>query len=349
MAWLKCQCGAEIYVGARDERRCPVCHLDLASREGTVRGEARDVVDSAVASKGDTADTVTTELPPLTYQIPEDLGSILSSSPSTQGYSAVSSYLTCPERSRLWASGLRRKTRKLEGAIHSLDAKGYGSLIHTLLAIRVVHGTEVMGQALEWYGQRMTIEDRTKAYNLIMTYDSVYPLDAEPFKYLGVEVDVFTEVNEGIVRSVRYDALVQYPGQGVASLEHKTSSRAGRAALEVYFGQFYTQMAVWNMNKPLVDKYGPMLCIIGDQLVKTVTPQVERHSVPFGKHHLKLVREYLSLPDSVRFPKNPDGSYPKMLHACWGKFEPCPFIGLCHEDLQNDYERSGSRPDPGTV
>ena len=44
---------------------------------------------------------VTKELPPLGYKIPNSIEEILSGGASALGLSAVTDYLTCPERSRL--------------------------------------------------------------------------------------------------------------------------------------------------------------------------------------------------------------------------------------------------------
>jgi hypothetical protein len=285
--------------------------------------------------------SLTVELPPLGFEIPADLASMLETSGSEIGYSAVSGYLTCPEKSRLRAQ-LKRIPIVPSGsgsdgpAIRNLAAAEYGTFIHAMLSIRVCYGTEQMLQALDFYGQWMYPEDKMKATNLLMTYDNVYPLDKEPFEYIGCEVEVYTDIG-GAVRTARYDKIVKYQS-GVASLEHKTASSASPSAMDQYRPQFMTQMVIWNANQALVDKYGPMISVIADQLAKTVVPQVHRQNFPFEKHHYKIVQEFLKIPEQVTFQPNPDGSYPRFLHNCYGKYQPCEFIPLCWENLAHLYE-----------
>jgi hypothetical protein len=101
-------------------------------------------------------------------------------------------------------------------------------------------------------------------------------------------------------------------------------------------------MALWNSNAALVAKYGPMKGVLYDMMIKTKVPQADRHG-PFYVSKLQQTRalEYLRLPDQLAFPVLTSAtgpSYPRFLHSCWGRFKPCPYVNLCHDNSVGEYE-----------
>lgn len=308
--------------------------------------------------------SVTTELPGmLVFEVPETFEAMVNQGGSPVGNSAVSTFLSCPERSRLNRLGLRRKGFSLvRGA--DLDARGFGSLMHTLLATRVVHGYEkaihLLGpltastpfapEAEMWsYGLGLSMEDRFKASALLNCYDYEFPLEDEPFEYIGVESNVVTDLGGGELRTVRYDAVVRmHDGSGLFSLEHKTAARDGD--LNGYTPQFAVQVAIWNANPHLVERYGPMTGVIPDVLVKTKVPKCHRpFPLHIPKHFQQLAVEYMLSTSAVKFPVYPDGHYPRFLHACWGRWGACEYTPLCWEGSTGQFEVSSNVEEVGLV
>ena len=297
----------------------------------------------------------TVELPPLQYKIPATVEEMLEQGSSKLGFSTVSTYLECPERSRLRALGIRQKrTESFE--FDSLNELGFGTLIHTLLPVRAVYGMDtalwMLGECDREGGVLAAGESRPlilhpdnqlKALTILRHYDATFPLEEEPFEYLGVEAEVASAFpapdGRFVVRTVKYDALVRMKSDGaIFSLEHKTSARKITGAS--YTAQMLAQQTVWNVNEALVARYGPMRGVILDVMTKTTVPSCERLG-PFYFSPLQeeKMRWYLSLPERVTWPVNPNGSHPMMAHACWGKYRPCEFINLCWEGADGDYEQ----------
>lgn len=302
---------------------------------------------------------ITRELPAqLTYEPPRSVEALLQGGPSPLGNSMISEYLSCPERSRLRALGVRRRRSFESDVIEPLDYLGFGSLIHALLAYRIVAGQEAMEALLAGF-EGLHPDDQQKALNCMRVYDLTYRPGTEPFQYIAVEPTVYTDIGDGrggeLVRTVRYDAIVRpyeprqvdgqvqfFPSDGVLSLEHKTSARGGSSAMTSYWSQFLLQQTIWNANTALVAKYGPMLGVIPDVMVKTIVPAVERIGpLYFSKLQEQRAKEYARLPSSVQYPVMPDGSYPRMLHGCWSRYGPCPYTGLCWDDEQGNYTFPG--------
>lgn len=297
----------------------------------------------------------TVELPLLQYKIPRTVEEMLEQGSSKLGFSTVSTYLECPERSRLRALGIRPK-RYESFEFDTLNELGFGTLIHTLLPVRVVHGmlaaTHLLGGQLTLVGALagydgpaliLHPDDQLKALTILRHYDATFPLEEEPFEYLGVEAEVASALaapdRRSVIRTVKYDALVRMKSDGaIFSLEHKTSARKITGAS--YTAQMLAQQTVWNANEALVSRYGPMRGVILDVMTKTAVPSCERLG-PFYFSPLQeeKMRWYLSLPERVIWPVNPNGSHPMMAHACWGKFRPCEYINLCWEGADGDYEQ----------
>ncbi len=288
---------------------------------------------------------VTTELAPLGYKIPQSLEEMFAMGGSRVGHSAVASFLSCPEKARLRALGVRRRSGKREpGVPWVLNDLEYGTLIHNLLAIRVVYGHETCKQYLEWLPE-LSAETRMKAYHAIQMYDATWPLAHENFEYLGIEPEVVADFGDGrghkLLRTVRYDAIVRQD-RDIFSLERKTASRSGEGTVAPYTPQFMVQAAIWNANEALTTRYGFMRGVIADVITKAEVPKCERYGPRYiSPQQERLAIEYMRLPEAVKFPVNADGSYPRMLHTCWGRFRPCDYIGLCHEGSIGDYEIPG--------
>lgn len=300
----------------------------------------------------------TAELPPLQYKIPQTVEEMLNQGSSSLGFSTVSTYLDCPERSRLRSLGIRRKpTESFD--LDPFNELGFGTLIHTLLPMRIIHGMDValwlLGEVrplAEAKAPRTTDDctplilhpdDQLKALTILRHYDATFPLEEEPFDYLGVETEVASEIvapdGRRVIRTVKYDGLVRMKSDGaIFGLEHKTSSRKN-SGLQ-YTAQMMAQQTVWNSNPALVSRYGPMRGVLLDLIVKTTVPSCERLGpFYFSPDQEEKMRWYLSLPERVTWPTNPDGSHPRMAHACWGKYRPCEYINLCWEGVDGDYEQ----------
>ena len=298
---------------------------------------------------------ITTELPQMTYPIPRSLDELFAISASFAGFHAVSSYLACAERSRLRASGLRRKQdEKMPG--EKMNALEFGIVMHALLAIRIIHGMQT-AQALvgsfldERTGLGFALEDRPMIMALLKLYDLTYPLNAEPFEYLGVETEVISDVGvawlptHDSIRTVRYDAVVRPFGEKVVySLETKTSARAGETSMNSYMPQFATQACIWNSNPALVERWGKMIGVIPNMLVKTKKPSCERMAPRLiSARQQELARRYLLAPSRVHLPINPDGTHLQMIHNCWGRFGACEYVDFCWEGVTGDYTTAEQR------
>ncbi len=297
----------------------------------------------------------TTTLPPFGFDAPKSLDEIFSEGPSSVGYHSTSDFLECPERARLKALRVRRKP-KLGESPH-LNALQFGSVVHALLAMRAVYGqASVEAMLVSRYTLPPDVappldlweDDRIKILNMMRMYDYTFPLDREPFQYLGVEVPIFTDVGEPgrpCIKSAKYDGLVRtFDAQGaplVFSLEKKTAARGGASAMNVYLPQAAVQAAIWNCNKALVEQYGYMSGIIFDVIVKSTVPVCERHAPRYiSKLEMQRAIEYLRISDQIQFPVNADGTHYRAIHACWGKFQPCAFIGICWGASYGEYEQA---------
>lgn len=324
----------------------PVASEPLRSVDAGIREE--NALTDVLLSDGCTVD-----LGPLRFAWP--MGSfsdfLRAGGPSVAGHSAVSGWLSCPEASRLRALGIHRKP--YSGNDGELDALAFGNLAHVLSAVRPVYGEPAVYQLLNQWRGEIDSESLMKAELLFKTYDTLYPLIADPFEYLGVESEVRTNIGSrggaACIRTVRYDAVVRLRNPdgsrgAIFSLEKKTMSRSGASALNAYTAQAMIQQGLWNANAVLVEKYGSMAGVVFDCLVKTITPTAERVGPKiYSNRQQNMALDYLRLPDDggVIYAQNEDGTYPKFLHACWGRWRPCEYIGLCHEEANGDYEDRG--------
>lgn len=271
------------------------------------------------------------------------------SSASAAGFHANSEWLTCPERMRLKALGVEPRTHEDKDFADGLNALDFGTLIHELLAYRVIYGHEASQQLLEaWRDEIGT--SYVQAALILGTYEFTFPQASDPLKVLAVEAEVVSDVGGGIMRTVRYDGVVQANTPGGAtelySLERKTMSRSGYSALFPYYPQGMTQVALWNSNQTLVGMYGEMKGVIYESIVKTKTPSVDRQPIYFTKRQQRMALQYMRYAEdgTVRYAQAPDGSFPRMLHACWGRYSPCPYIGICHDELVGDYQYKDGSP-----
>lgn len=294
---------------------------------------------------------VTRALPAFGFTIPTTVAEICSRGGSAAGYSAISNYMACPERSRLYRLGVKPKPRAAAADDSGIpdeieDARVWGSIIHALRATRLAYGQERALQLIEELD--LSALDKLKLKSIWLIYDSQFPLLSEPFKYLGVEVEVVSDISlpggAPCLRSVIYDSVIVIPdgagGQALFSFECKSAKRSGQ--FSEYTGQFMTQTAFWNANPHLVELYGPMKGVVIDAVIKTEVPKCER----LGPRYIdslmqRRALEYARLPESIHFPIGPDGAYPRMLHTCWGRYRPCEFINLCHEAAYGDYLING--------
>lgn len=288
----------------------------------------------------------TTELPRVSFEIPLTHHDLFHQGSSPAGWSSISSYLTCPESVRLRTLGVRRIPRAQpdDGIPGELTAPDFGTLIHAVLAIRVVYGSEIAAQWLHDSPIASLLHpiDQQKAQYMLRVYEENYPLTNEPWEYVGVETTVVTDIGDGILRSARYDKLVRMKkDHALFSLEHKTAARQGSGSASSYTPQMLVQQTIWNKNPDLVERYGRMQGVWIDQLVKTQIPKCER----LGPHMFTRIQEdrmveTLKLADQMyeTLPVAPDGSWPRFFHSCWGRFGPCQYIGLCHDNATGDYE-----------
>lgn len=285
----------------------------------------------------------TTELPTISFDVPESAQALFSQGSSPMGWSAISKFLTCPESVRLDLLGIKRISRKVDdGLPNELSAAEFGTLMHAVLAIRIAYSPEV---ASSWLAESPVAKslhpiDQEKAQMMLRVYDGDYPIDSEPWDYVGVETTVVTDI-EGVLRSARYDKLVRMKrDHALFSLEHKTASRQGSASVASYNPQMLMQQTIWNKNAALVERYGRMQGVWIDQLVKTQTPKCERLG-PFMFTRLNEDRMVTVLRSVDRefetMPIAEDGSWPRRKNACWGRFGPCQYIGLCWDNEIGGY------------
>jgi len=291
------------------------------------------------------------------YVIPISVDEILSTGASEEGHTATSRRILCPEYARLVESGVRRKRFETPISLEP-DYLAWGSIIHAIRAVRIVHGHP---RALQLISDLdLCNEDKIKLLTMWKVYESLFPVAEEayapqglpwPFRYLGIETEVWTDLGDGyggpLLKSVRYDSVIApLDGSGVVySFECKTSSRSGQGALAAYRTQFATQTTIWNRNEALVAKYGPMKGVIADMIVKTEVPKIDRLG-PFycGELWEQRITEFNRLisPNPQRsqvvLRPNLDGTYPRFLTACFGKYRPCEFLDYCWEDAQGAYE-----------
>ncbi len=325
---------------------CPNCQVDILIPKippnAQVGGAKVEVIeDHFIKRERQNNLHLTTDLPPLGYKVPASLAEMFSVEASRFGHTYVSSYLTCPERARLRALKVRPKKDNVISGPTELNYLEFGSFVHSLLATRTVYGHEQALQMLEYFRADLVGDDYLKLLHILKIYDMTFPLEQDPFQYLGVEVEVFTDIGDGkgnpLVRTVRYDGLIS-DGKSIYSLERKTASRGGNATLNSYTPQFMVQVALWNSNESLVEKYGKMNGTLADLVIKTTVPKCERHAKYFSKLHEQRALEYLRLPEHIRFPANSDGSHTRLLHACQGKYSSCEYMPLCFEEAVNDFE-----------
>lgn len=296
---------------------------------------------------------ITKTIPPLSYAVPTTMAQLFGQGGSKFGHSAVSSYLTCPERARLVALRVRRKKGVIDqlweqdGNPVELDALGYGTLIHAMMAIRIIYGTDA---CLQWMNSfPLAASTKLDAHNLIKTWDYEFPFP-EPFETLGVEVEVYSDVGDGkggsLLRTVRYDQLMRRQGPmgfELFAMEHKTMGSAVKSTGQ-YMSQIMTQVAVWNANPYLVGQHGKMVGVIVDALIKTKTPKADRIGPVFVTPLMEQrITEWLRLPEQISFPPAADGAYPRMLQSCYGKYSPCNYVDLCLHGEVNNFEQA---PDP---
>ncbi len=301
-----------------------------------------------------TASTQLISVPPTVGRTFADVVEHSSSSPA--GFSAISSFLNCPERSRLRGAGVRRKAwMNNPGDDFELNALDLGTLIHELARIRCWYGHEVANQQLYAWAPELGASF-AKAALMIAMYEQTFPQSQESLRFLGVECEVVTNIRMGpddprpCLRTVRYDGVVQASGgPGTApeiySLERKTAARSGGTTSHT--PQAAIQVALWNSNAEIVAQFGPMRGVIIEQWVKTKNPSVDRLPMYISPEAQRLALEYLRYPENggVVFQMKPDGSYPKMLHACWGKYSPCDMISWCWEGVTGDFTKDGEEWD----
>lgn len=268
---------------------------------------------------------------------------LAASSGSPAGYHANSEWLTCPERSRLRAIGVRRKPFEFDKA-EGLNELDFGTLIHHLLAVRVLHKQMSAVEQLNAWRAELGEVTYERALTMLGVYEQTFPEALDSLQFVAVEPLVITDIGAGCLRTVRYDAIVvaiSVSGERqLYALERKTMSRSGPGSINAYKPQLMVQVAVWNTNAALVAKYGKVQGVIVESLVKTKLPSVDREIRYITPREQALALEYLRYAegDVVRFKQLPDGTYPKMLHSCWGRWRPCDYIGLCHEENTGDYE-----------
>lgn len=342
------QCNAELVIGkgAAPGIPCPLCATPMVMRRvDAVSALAPQPSSPPVSKLIESRIELTTALPPIGYTPPATIEEIMSTGGSFAGLSAVSSFLSCPEASRLRAAGVRRRKRELDLDFVDLseDPLGFGSLMHALRATRLMYGLQnTLGYL---WTLKIDEDSRLKANNIMRLYDQSYPLGSDPFEYLGIEVEVISDIRDAsstrsCIRSVRYDTVIRMKDDGaIFSFECKTAGRSGENQLSQYWPQAMSHTTLWNSSPEIVAKYGPMRGTIYDLWIKTEVPKCERIGPRYvSKLHQKLATDYLRLPEAVHLPISPDGSYPRFLHNCWGKFRPCEYISLCHDDARGDFD-----------
>lgn len=262
---------------------------------------------------------------------------------SAAGYHAVSTWLECPEKSRLRSRGVQRKWASVQPG-DKLNELDYGTLIHAFRALRIVYGHVAAMECLERLAGLSPV-DYMRARLLLDTYELTYPQAHDVLRYMGVEVEVVSDISRlanaprEVLRTVRYDTLA-YASGDLFSIEAKTMARSGASSLAPYKPQAAVQVMVWNSNPDLVAKYGPMVGVIFDCYVKTQVPSVERRPPEYISNvQQRMAAQYMASPEfDVMFRAGPDGKYQKNLHACWGRWSPCQYIGACWEESYGEYE-----------
>lgn len=286
----------------------------------------------------------TTVLPAIEFSAPPTFAEAARVGPSSIGNSAVGAWLSCPQYSHLNGMGIEQKPS--EHSDYGLNALQFGTLFHLLRAARLVQGQQAAEDILRRYSletREVGAEDAQRILLLLRVYDQLYPVAAEPFDVLGVEVEVLTNIKDWwgrpLFRSVRYDTVIRMKSDGaIFSLECKTMSRSGQSSLNAYIPQGMVHSAIWNNNTSLVAQYGHMQGSIWDCAVKTTNPKCERVGPRyFTTIQQEMAKDYLRLPEVIQMPRLPDGSFPKFFHTCWGRWSPCKYIGLCHEGTYGDY------------
>lgn len=327
--WLREACAREINSGTED-------HVIEAAIEQAAPLIAAEPIESLYQSR---------HLFPMCFPMPKKIGDLFSEGASKAGYHAVSTYYTCPEKSRLQRIGVKPRFGREFIESVEMNNLSLGSVIHGLLALRVIFGQNKIMQLLDndgVIGVAIHEADRIKLMNIMLVYDETWPLDRESFEYIGIEATVITDIKtidgKPCYRSARYDKVVRFEG-GVYSLEHKSSARGGVHAMLDYTPQFWTQVALWNANPRLVETWGPMRGVIPDVIIKTEIPRCERPGVrSCTPRYESMILEYLRGADAMRVPSYPDGHAHRFLHACYGnKYGGCEYIDLCHDDARRGY------------
>lgn len=356
------KCGTETYYP-----RCGTCERDLTmdilqqGAQDALGADAAGAIEpgatlASVLFKDRKLPSPTTELPPVTYTPPPSMQAMMDGGPSPAGWSITTAAMGCPYRGQLMAAGVQSKTQWQPG--DDLDSLGYGLLMHALLGVRWVYGMEWALKLLEQYAPEISELDRLKADSALRIYDERWPRNSEPWYVLGIEAEVATDIGSGCILTVRYDQLIKpfkldqhgqviiNPANGypvaenhVLSLERKTTSSGGESTMASYTGQFYTQVANWNSNAVMVEKYGPMVGVIGDLVTKHVVPRAERIGPRYiTKSQQAFAVEYHRQKWLTRWPVDSQGRLPRMLHECMGRYGPCRYFALCHDDAQGHFE-----------
>ena len=291
------------------------------------------------------APEITSELFPICYPIPKDLDEIFQSSATSHGYHAVATYYKCPQLSEYKKKNIKPQRELDFDPTVELKGMFFGTLMHCLLSVRVVYGQDWVEHLLSEdhsIGKHLHELTRTQALNIIKLYNKTFPFDIEAgsFKYIGVEAAIQSNIYSDIpnheprYRTVRYDKIVQdVHKKEVYSMDHKTTTRGGAYMLLGYTDQFWTQCAIWNSNRSLVEKYGPMRGVIPDAIITTKIPRCERPRIIYmTERYHALALEYLRGIDRFSYPVNEDGSRLHMLHTCFGgTYGPCQYTLMCHD------------------
>jgi hypothetical protein len=304
---------------------------------------------------------VTTELVSPEFEVTPTFAEILeASSGSKAGYSAVSEWLTCPERARLKALGVRSVDDN-DVEYGALSALAFGTLCHHLRALRIQKGQLAVELALSNWKDELPEASWLKAKLIFRVYESLFPREEESFQVLGIESEVCSEVGqrldgEPILRTVRYDTVVRLQNtrgefeREVYSFEAKTMARSGMGSIEPYIPQAMVQTAIWNANPALVEQFGPMRGVLFDCLLKTDKSGVERIGpLYYSARHQQLAREYLCQADNgmTRFGVDEHGRYPRNLHACFGRWRKCSFMEICLDGAYLNFHYADGRPYDG--
>ena len=277
---------------------------------------------------------------------------------SALGYHWVSDTLTCPERARLRALGVRSTAEavgdpqgELYGNRDGMNPRDFGSILHLLRALRIIYGMGRVHDTLESWRSQLRAVTWARLATIMAAYDAAYPLP-DGITYIGVECGITTRLplreggNRGSVyRTVRYDAVGYIPSTDgsdheLFSFELKSSSRGGGDAVLPYSAQAFSQVALWNANPHLTAKYGRMHGVVFDLMIKGTAPSADRLPPMYvSRAQQELALDFLALPSNGRWRSKlaPDGSAPRNLAACYGKWEPCEYIPLCLHGEHNNF------------